>query len=177
MSNVQVTILGDEDLRRIFKQIPLKMTEKILVAAGRRAAKPFLSAAKVRARMTSKRLARSIGVKRSKKYRGAVFAGVRRGKKQAHNLSFIAHWIEEGTKGIKRKRSASNESRPNNPAFSWMYHIKKGGRFRDDQPAQPFLAPAWSATDEMVEKEYKKQITFEIHRIIAKNNNFKLKQI
>lgn len=147
---VEFKLLGDEELKLLFKEINNTATNKrLIVAAGRDSARVFKNAAKAIIRPVSKGLAKSIGDKPSKKYPGGVWSGVRRDKFKG----WMGHWYEWGTSERRTKQ----------------------GSYRGKITATPFIRPAWDSTKGIVSKSYTETINKAIVKAIARKKKLKVK--
>lgn len=146
--DIDIKLIGANELQQIFKLLPHKMQRNQFLKALRRAAKPIEQAAKANIGGYSKTIAQNIGSFPGKNNKVAsIYTGVKVGRKSKGKDPWYSVFTEFGTKGIKRRRKQGYKRTENdNSKFSWFVgHIKPGNRFRKDQPAKPFMRPAIQA--------------------------------
>lgn len=108
------------------KQLHRNVWRKIL----RRAARPVIEASRRRVMAYSSTVARSITINKWNSDNMGVLVGPKRSKKRD---PWYAHFVEFGVSGIGRFK-------------------KKGKvRYRPDQPARPFMRPAFDETKDVVQ--------------------------
>lgn len=134
MGQVQVELLGADDMRKVIKQLPKATQRKVLIGIYKEAVKPMVRAARKNARPISNTLAKSIGAFASKQKSVArVFVGPRTGKRRKYD-GWWAHFWEWGTR-IRRPKKEPY----------MVFHTKDGWvrskRVRRIAP-RPFMTPA-----------------------------------
>lgn len=137
---------GLEEATRMLAGVSDKMHHKILVKVMRAAGAPIAKAARANVRKSSGRIARSIKVWDFKKSSFPnAFVGPRY-TKDPQKDPWFAHMIEGGTKGVKKnnvRRAKGLQSDPDNIRIrSIVKHTRSGSAYRNDQPANPFMANA-----------------------------------
>jgi len=127
--------------------LPDRLQRKVLIKMLRKSAKPVVSAARSMASPISKRVAKSIKAFEPKRKSDAVlFVGPKRSSNRDADPWF-AHMIEGGAKGEGRftvkKTKLRSHLNDGKQIFRFINAKRKGlQRYRSDQPARPFMAPA-----------------------------------
>lgn len=170
MTMNSISLTGDKQLDRMFKQLPKSLTSKVIRGALRESSKPMVKHAKSKLRTDNRKtgnLYRSIGVvnDKSRQYKGSVRVGARMKKNSKNMLGFHAHWIEFGTA-------------PRSPKDHKTLKFESDGKIMFPKKvkgvtAQPFLRPAYKATHKKVTDEFGEiagnRLLKDINKFIAKN--------
>jgi len=157
---------GYKEATKVLKELDKVTQKKVVLSILRKASRPIINSAKAKVAGTSKRLAKSIRfgqIRSAKKIAGSIKP---RGKD-----AWYSHFIEFGTSGIVLKPGGYKRD-SDNPAFGWVGTIQKGKRYREDQPAKPFMRPAISENKGRTEGLISKGFTEDIDKTI---NKFKKK--
>lgn len=144
-SIVTVKVTGFKEIDDVLKKLPDSLSEPVIRAANRAAAKPLIDKAKANApEGPTGHLVDSIGIANKveekgsiiKAGKGAVAVGPRRGKGNRNTQGWHAHLVEYGT--VKRS--------------------KKNGQITGVMPANPFMKPAWLSTQVEVRAKIKEEL-------------------
>lgn len=176
---VQITssIEGFDRAVKALDALPDKFQKRALMPMLRRSTRPMIRAARSRLLAygsSYKNLSKSIGNITAKSRNAIIYVGPRvKGKWKF--IGYIAHWVEYGTKGIKGKGSGTRSwSRTDkNVQFGeWVGGIPKGGRYRSDQPAKPFMRPAIDSEKnnvaKLVTQNFRDHLQTQINRLLKK---------
>lgn len=172
-NDVQIKLLGEKEIEQILNKLPAKLTRKFILASWRKSAKPIINAAKSNIQSYSKSIAKTIGniTGRSKRY-PTIYVGPRAKAGTFKDKAWLAPIIEFGSSGTKKKDS--NVKRvSDNPRFAWVGKIKRGQKFRQDQPARPFMRPAILNNQESVKNNFFREMKVVLQKQVDKYNKFK----
>lgn len=167
--NVAVRIENLREMVKVLDQLPDKLQRQAILKVERKSTKPLIRAAKSKVKGSGK-LASSIGNITAKSKNPIIYVGPRL-KGGYKDKAYTARWVEYGTKGVVSKKSKSRGGftrASDNPDFKWVGAIKKGGRFRADQPAKPFMNPAITQTQSQVADLFAKNLTKYLDNIVQK---------
>lgn len=158
-----VTIQGFEEAKKVLDSLPDKFQKQVVNIILRKSAKIFIDSAKSKclaygAEFT--KLADSIGIIPVKTENPVVVAGIRVKGKYKYT-GYIGAWVEYGVRGIKTKLSSTVKKQGDESFRMWVGKVKKGERYRDDQPPRPFMRPAADSTREPMQADVARQ--FENH--------------
>jgi len=170
-----IELKGFDEAIRELNKLPDKMQKQSILKIERKSTKPVIQAAKSKLLSYGsnfKKLSQSIGNITAKRTKNAIiYVGPRvKGKWKA--IGYIARWVEYGTSGIIKKKGRSKSSGNFNPDFAFVGKIPKGGRFRADQPARPFMRPAidqqMNAVKDLFTANMHKYLNQVVHKAVAK---------
>jgi len=153
---------GYKEATRLLKKLDNVTQKKVVLSILRKASRPIIVAAKANVSGTSKRVAKSIRfaqIKSAKKIAGSIKP---RGKD-----AWFSHFIEFGTSGIVTKPGGYKRE-SDNPAFGWVGNVQRGKKYREDQPAKPYMRPAISANKGKTEALISKGLKEDIDKTITK---------
>ena len=148
--DIDIQIAGTKELKAILRELPQKTRRKYMLKAWRKSTKPLITAARNNISGYSKSLAKSIGNITGRSKKSAVVYVGPRVKGKWKDSGWYAPFVEFGTSGVKRNRKQGYKRKSDNPAFGWVKNIGRGKRYRDDQPARPFMRPAIMQTSNTV---------------------------
>lgn len=164
MAKGTIEILGADELNYIFDNLPRHIGRKIILSALRKGANVLIKQARQNIQNFSKTLAKSIGTVTSKnKNSPSVWVGPQRKKG-----GWFAHFVEFGTVGVKRTTSAGGDR--GNKAFLWVSRVKKGGRYRKDFRARPFMRPAFDVKQNEITGSIGKNLSAAIDSFVKRNS-------
>lgn len=161
MGNIS-QIEGYKEAKKLLDQLDKVTKKKVVLSVLRKASRPIIRDAKNRVASKSKRIAKSIRFRQIKQAKN-IAGSIKPGGKDA----FFAHFVEFGTSGIIKK-SGGYKRESDNPDFGWVGGLKKGKRYRLDQPAFPFMRPAISANKGQTKQLLQKGFTEDIQKTIKK---------
>lgn len=157
---VSVSISGIDEARQILDVLPDKLQAQVLRKMFKKAAQPVIDDARSRVQAHDpgyKKLAAAIGFIPISTSSPTVIVGVR-AKGQFKDVGFYGHWVEYGVSGIKSK-SSKTLTKPEDESFRfWVSSVKKGGRYRNDIPPQPYMRPAVDSRISSIQANVSKQI-------------------
>jgi len=145
---LNLNITGIKEIDDCLKQMPIKLTDKVLQNAGAKAAKPLVTREQLSApEGPTGNLVDSIGVVkgsfnqigRGQREVGVVTVGPRR---RGRYKGFHAHFVEYGTKRRETKGKGKY----------------KAGADRGVMPKKPFVEPAFNATKGQILNLYKQEV-------------------
>jgi len=169
-TNIQV--IGNEEAIRSLMALDDKMQKRAIVKALKASAKPTLTRARQLARPSSKRVARSIKAWEARKVTFPLVLVAPKYTKNANTDPWFAHMIEGGTKGIKRSAGAKRLPLSTDHKLihirSLLKNSKNGFGYRKDQPAKPFMQPAYDQTKEAVNNNITKELSSLIDKGLKK---------
>lgn len=182
MAKKQIEVLGSDELKYIFKEMGTHLERKVMQSALQIAAKPLLKAAKAKVPTNSGELAKSIVIfplRKAKKAGVIVGPEVKKG-----SAGWRAHFVEYGTAGKELKQVV--QANPNNRKRKNAR--KKIGKFKiiangvttytnkiSGQTAQPFMRPAYAATENEMIENFGKSMTIAITRFAKRYEKKNLK--
>jgi HK97 gp10 family phage protein len=171
--DIDIKLLGQKELEQILKKLPDKLTRKFVLASWRKSAKPIINAAKNNIKGYSKSIASTIGniTGRSKKY-PTIYVGPRAKAGKNKDKAWLATIIEYGASGTKTKSSKTKRI-SDDPKFAWVGKIKRGQKYRQDQPARPFMRPAILNNQESVKNNFFQEMKVVLQKQVNKYNKFK----
>ena len=173
---MQITakIEGLDQAVKALDQLPEKWQRNALLNMLRRSTRPMIRAA--RSRLLShgsnyKKLSQSIGNITAKSKNAIIYVGPRvKGKWRF--VGYIAHWVEYGTKGVKTSRGGRAKNERDRDFAPIVARVPLGGKYRDDQPAKPFMRPAIDNTKNQVADNvvdvFNKFLDKKVKQLIAK---------
>jgi HK97 gp10 family phage protein len=132
-SQKNIRLEGYDQLMDMLDTLPSKVSKKEIIKGLRKASTPIIRDARSRIKGYSKTLAASISVNYVSKVSGLIMVGPRRkfhrveGERQLKHDPWFAHFVEFGTSGVGKFKN------------------KGRARYRADQPARPFMRPAYDA--------------------------------
>jgi len=136
-----------KDLKRVRRQmdaLPDKLQRQTILPILRKSTRPLINTAKSKLLSHGQNyssLAKSIGNITAKSKNAIIYVGPRVKGKWKY-IGYYAAWVEYGVKGIKKSRGGSAKKAKDKSYAGYVAGIKKGGRYRKDQPARPFMRPA-----------------------------------
>jgi len=172
---------GFKELEKVLEGLSSKAAAKGMVKSGlRRAAKPLIKAARDKVMSYSPTVGKSITVNYQSRDGATIGIGPKSKRGQTiaviEDSSFVinvkdpwyAHFIEFGVSGIGRfkgtrsywlgKRGDVRSAKP-----------QQRRRYRPDQPARPFMRPAFDETKEEMIKNFEKSIWESIEKYVDKH--------
>lgn len=156
-------IEGFVEAQQVLDKLPDKFQKQTINIMLRKSAKIFIDDAKSRCLShgsSYSKLADAIGIIPIRTDNPVVIAGIR-AKGKFKYTGYIGAWVEYGVSGIKRKLSSTVRKSGDESFRGWVGKVKKGGRYRDDQPPRPFMRPAADSKSGAVQADVVKQ--FEEH--------------
>lgn len=140
----RIEIEGFAEMVKMLDQLPDRLQKQAILNIERKSTKPIIQAA--RAKLKGKGtgdLVASIGNITAISKNPIIYVGPRL-KGKYKDTGYTAMWVEYGTKGIIKKKGKKGgyKRAKDNPDFAWIGALKKGSRYRADQPAKPFMRPA-----------------------------------
>lgn len=140
----RIEIEGFAEMVKMLDQLPDKLQKQAILNIERKSTKPVIQAAKSKLLSYGsnyKKLASSIVNITAKSKNPIIYAGPSV-KGRFKYIGYIARWVEYGTSGIIEKKGRSKSQPGNKNEFAWVGALKKGSRYRADQPDKPFMRPA-----------------------------------
>lgn len=140
-----IVLEGFDEAKKMLDELPDKFQKQTLQLMMRKAVKPFIDQAKsnlLNHGAQYHELADAIGYIPTRKTENAVVIAGIRAKGKFKYVGYIGAWVEYGVKGIKRKLSSTVRKEGDESFRGWVGSVKKGERYRDDQPPRPFMRPA-----------------------------------
>lgn len=133
----------------MLKHLPEMLQAKALNRVMLKAAAPVVREAVRNVRPYSRKLALTVKAWQPRKRKNAVvFIGPKKQKLRDLDVRY-AHLTEFGSRGIIEKSRGTNYTKSygdGNDKFRFISHqVGVGGRYRKDQPAKPFMYPAWQS--------------------------------
>jgi hypothetical protein len=175
MSTVNARLEGYNEAVQLLKHLPEMMQVKALNRVMIKAAAPAVREARKNVRSTSKRLAQSIKAWTPKRSKSAVvFFGPKKQSLRDLDVRF-AHLVEFGASGIKSKnspggfRSKIGYKGTDKDLFRMIAaRTRVGGRYRSDEPANPYMFPAWQTKSGEVSRIMREDTTALLQKEIKK---------
>jgi len=162
---------GIKELEKVLEGLSSKPYAKSIIKSGlRKASKPLIKSARSKVMAYSKTVGQSITINYQSRDGATIGIGPKRknGKVIAieGDTAFVvgakdpwfAHYIEFGVSGIGRFRKKKGAK-----AFSGTR------RYRADQPARPFMRPAFDETKEEIMQNFEKSIWETIEKFVEKH--------
>jgi HK97 gp10 family phage protein len=162
---------GFKELEKTLEGLSGKTFAKGIVKSGlRRAAKPLIRSARNKVMGYSKTIGKSIMINYQSRDGATIAIGPKRKNGQIiamdGDMAFIAggrdpwfaHYVEFGVSGIGKFRKKRNAK-----------GISGTRRYRADQPARPFMRPAFEETKEEMMQNFEKSIWESIEKYVAKH--------
>lgn len=172
--NQIVEIENLDELKRALVVLPDKFQRRAILPILRKSSRPLIRAAKSKLLGyggSYANLAKSIGNITAKSRNPIIYVGPRT-KGKFKYIGYIAHWVEYGTKGIKVSRGGSAQEAKDIPYAINVAKVPRGGKYREDQPAKPFMRPTIDQQKPIVLKtlaeNLKKDIDKQIKRLVPK---------
>jgi len=157
---ITANIEGFDQAVKALDKLPDKFQRQAILAILRRSTRPMIRAA--RSRLLShgnsySQLSKAIGNITPKSKNPIIYVGPRIKGKWKY-VGYIAHWVEYGTKGIKKSSGGTARSENDMEFGSWVSRIPLGGKYREDQPPRPFMRPAIDGEKNNVASEVRKNL-------------------
>jgi hypothetical protein len=169
-----VEIQGFEAAIKALDVLPDKFQRQTILAMFRRSTRPMIRAA--RSKLLSygseyNKLSKSIGNITAKSRNAIIYVGPRiKGKWKT--IGYIAHWVEYGTRGVKKSRGGTARTDKDKEFGKWVSGIALGGSYREDQPAKPFMRPAIDSQSgnvaKLVSTNFEKHLDKTVKRLLKK---------
>jgi HK97 gp10 family phage protein len=153
---------GFREAEKMLKELDKVTQKKVVLSVLRKASRPIITSARAKVSGTSKRIAKSIRfsqIRSTKKLAGSIKP---RGKD-----AWFSHFVEFGTSGIVGKPGGYKRE-SDNPAFGWVGKIPRGRKYREDQPAKPYMRPAIAEKKQETKDLLNKGFTEDINATIKK---------
>lgn len=166
-----IRIEGLAEMVKILDKLPDKLQKQAILKIERKSTAPLIQAARSKLMgygSNFKKLAQSIGNITAKSKNPIIYCGPRTKGKWKY-IGYISKWVEYGTSGIIKTKGRSKSSTNFNPDFAFVGKIAKGGRFRADQPARPFMRPAIDQTTGQVKDLFVSNMAKELDGIVSKS--------
>ena len=173
-----VQIEGLKEFIKAMDALPDKLQRQTILPILRKSGRPVIRAARGKLKGYGSgynKLAKSIGNITAKSKHPIIYIGPRVKGKWSY-IGYYAHWVEYGTTGIKgnNKGTRSWKKTEQNTIFAKRVGtIPKGGRYRSDQPARPFMRPAIDANMQNVAS----LLTTNFHKYLDKQIQRQLKKL
>jgi HK97 gp10 family phage protein len=133
--NVKISLSGVKEIDDVLKGLPKQLQHRVLVAAHKYAAQPFVQTAKSIAPKRTGKMAESIGVVGLNQKNASVIGEVEAGPMPKKGRAYVARFIERGT--VKRQTLGRGKYRR--------------GANRGKVPANRFLESAFMQTKQVIE--------------------------
>jgi hypothetical protein len=172
--SVTIKIEGFDEARKTLEDLPKNFQKQTVLLIFRRSGQIFVNEAKARCNALGNsfsKLADSIGFIPVRTEENPVVVMGIRVKGKYKYVGYIGAWVEYGVSGVKKKLSSSVKKEGDETFRAWVGRIPKGGRYRKDQPAQPFMRPALDAKVEPVRKDVISRMEEELYK--ATQNSLK----
>lgn len=151
----QVSLEGFAEFKIILQNLPDDLRNKALYDIEMQGARIIQKEARSKLSGLGKGYGKrnaSIIVKRGKnKHNPSVWIGPAAGRKYGQKDFWFARFVEFGVSGVKKKVGGNK----NPQEFGWVKRIKKGARYRPDQPAMPFMMPTIENSQPAIEKNFR----------------------
>jgi len=172
--NATVEIRGLDKAVKALDVLPDKFQRRAVLPMLRRSTRPLIRSARSKLLgygSSYSNLSKAIGNITAKSRNPIIFVGPRvKGKWKF--VGYIAHWVEYGTKGVKKSRGGSARKPKDEPYAKVVAMVPRGGRFRADEPARPFMRPAIDQeknnVGEQVSLNFEKFLDKQIKRLLPK---------
>lgn len=170
-----IEIKGQQEAIAILKEFETRDQKKFLLNVMRKALRPIPRDARARLGGYSSRVAKSIKIWQprgaSRKDNPRLFVGVKsnwRGYGDPKDPWF-AHMIEYGSSGIKKKSRPAGSTGSNDESTPFrvrVANLQKGDRFREDQPARPFMQPAIAANQDRASRILTEEMSTHLQKTV-----------
>jgi len=144
-----IELQGYEQVMQRLDGLERNVNRKLAYQALRKASRILILAARQKIQSYSKTVAKSIAINYQSRHQVLVAVGP---KKTKARDPWYAHFIEFGTSGIGR------------------FKRKGRVRYRADQPARPFMRPAYDETQEQILEDFGTSVMEVIDKHVQKTN-------
>jgi len=141
---------GLEEVMKRLDGLEQKVSRKLAYQALRKASKILINAARQKVMQYSKTIGKSITVNYKSRQRVLISVGP---KKTKARDPWYAHFIEFGVSGIGRFKGKGRR------------------RYRADQPARPYMRPAFDETQKQIIDDFGKSVMEVIDKHVEKTSN------
>jgi len=144
-----IDLQGYDEVMKRLSGLERNVNRRLAYQALRKASRILILAARQKIQSYSKTVAKSIAINYQSRHQVLVAVGP---KKTKARDPWYAHFIEFGTSGIGR------------------FKRKGRVRYRADQPARPFMRPAYDETQEQILEDFGKSVMEVIDKYVQKKN-------
>jgi len=144
-----IDLQGYDEVMKRLSGLEQNVNRRLAYQALRKASRILILAARQKIQSYSKTVAKSIAINYQSRHQVLVAVGP---KKTKARDPWYAHFIEFGTSGIGR------------------FKRKGRVRYRADQPARPFMRPAYDETQEQILEDFGKSVMEVIDKYVQKKN-------
>lgn len=166
---LSVKIEGFKEATRALDKLPDRFQRQTILKMLRRSTRPMIRSARSKLLnygSSYSNLAKSIGNITAKSKNPIIYVGPRT-KGKWKMIGYTAHWVEYGTKGIKKQKGGRIKTEKDKQ-FAYVGRIKKGSRYRADQPPKPFMRTAIDANRTNVVGLVKQNFNDHLQKVIDK---------
>lgn len=166
-SGVYIETYGTKELIEFLETLPEDIRPQVEGKIIKENMKPLVKSARAKVRSVSNSVAKTIGTWKSKSYNGVWITGPRKDRKMYRDQNWFAHFIEYGTSGIKQKKTKRSGRFRRGISSEYAGYVaskKKDERYRPDQPARPFMRPAWAETQAQITRDILKDAEKAVYR-------------
>lgn len=149
-------ITGVDKADKLLKSLDYSVSTKIVGQGIKEAAKPFISDAKTKVPKKTGKLADSIRAKILRDNNKNIAVGVAPYSKKGKGFHYTARFIEFGVSGIAKKAKMFRKALKTKEGK--FIKLGSGKRYRKDQPARPFMRPAFYSNRERINENIKRHI-------------------
>jgi len=144
-----IELQGYEEVMKRLSGLEYKVNRRLAFQALRKASRILIVAARQKIQSYSKTVAKSIAINYQSRHQVLVSVGP---KKTKTRDPWYAHFIEFGVSGIGRFKGKGKQ------------------RYRADQPARPFMRPAYDETHQQIIDDFGKSVMEVIDKYTEKTN-------
>lgn len=165
-------VQGFDEATKALSVLSNKLQKNVLLKIFRKSTKAMITAARQKVISYGSQysgFARSIGNITARTKKDPVLLVGPRVKGKWKFVGYIGHWIEYGTSGIIKSKGRSWKRTSKSEEFGKRVgKIQKGGRYRKDQPAKPYMRPAIDSTKPVVQQKVTENLQNYMHKEVEK---------